>query len=65
MQLKSEGKQMLPAGSYRAFLCDEEHAYPVLLRLNEDGKASCMLPAHTPLGSSLCVQYWANLSIDF
>ena len=65
LQLLEEGKQMLPEGSYRSFLCDEEHAYPVLLHTNADGTASCMLPHTAPLGSTLCLQYWCNLSIKF
>lgn len=58
-------KQMIPQGSYRSFLCDEEHAYPVLLHTQADGTARCMLPSKAALGSVLCLQYWNNLSIDF
>lgn len=65
LQIVAGGKQLLPAGSYRAFLCDADHAYPVLLRTKEKGCASCMLPRNAPLGSELCLQYWNNLSIDF
>ena len=65
LQILSQGKQLLPAGSYRAFLCDENHAYPVLAHVHENGSAGCMLPAQTPLEGELCLQYWTNLSIDF
>jgi len=65
LQIINEDKQMLPQGAYRSFLCDEEHAYPVLLHVQEDGSARCMLPAKASLGSRLCLQYWNNLSIDF
>ena len=65
LQIIKEDKQMLPQGAYRSFLCDEEHAYPVLLHVQEDGSARCMLPAKASLGSRLCLQYWNNLSIDF
>jgi len=65
LQMAEDGKQNVPAGIYRSFLCDEEHAYPVLLHVEKDGSASCMLPQNTPLGSDCCVQYWTNLSIDF
>ena len=65
LTLKTEGKQTLPAGTYRAFLCDTEHAYPVLLHTMEDGTASCMLPQNAPLGKPLCVQFWNNISIQF
>lgn len=65
LQIAADGKQSLPAGSYRAFLCDEDHAYPVLLRIRENGCASCMLPKKAPLGSEICLQYWSNASIDF
>ncbi len=65
LQITKEDKQMLPQGAYRSFLCDEEHAYPVLLHTQADGTARCMLPAKASLGSRLCLQYWNNLSIDF
>ena len=65
LQIIQEDKQTIPQGSYRSFLCDEEHAYPVLLHTQADGTARCMLPRHAPLGSTLCLQYWNNLSIDF
>ena len=65
LQILREDKQTLPTGEYRAFLCDEEHAYPVLLHTQENGTARCMLPHHAPIGSTLCLQYWCNLSIDF
>ena len=65
LQIAEEGKQSLPAGSYRAFLCDAEHAWPVLLHTKADGSARCMLPCRAPLGDELCLQYWNNLSVDF
>ncbi len=65
LQITDDGKQCLPAGSYRAFLCDADHAYPVLLNTRADGSASCMLPRNAPLGGELCLQYWLNVSIDF
>lgn len=65
LQIAADGKQSVPAGSYRSFLCDADHAYPVLLHIGEDGSARCMLPHHAPLGDEICLQYWTNLSIDF
>ena len=65
LQIVNEGKQSLPVGSYRAFLCDADHAYPVLLHIKSEGSASCMLPRNAPLGGELCLQYWSNLSVDF
>ena len=65
LQIISEGKQNVPAGSYRCFLCDADHAYPVLLHIESDGSAHCMLPENAPLGEEICLQYWTNLSIDF
>ena len=58
LKLTASGKQFPAPGAYRAFLCDEDHAYPVLAHLNGDGSAACMLPRHTPLGSELCLQFW-------
>lgn len=58
LRLIAEGKQTLPAGSFRAFLCDVEHAYPVLAHLEANGKVSCMLPAGAPLNGSMCLQFW-------
>jgi len=65
LQLKPQGKQPLPAGSYRAFLCDAAHAYPVLAHTADDGSAVCMLPENAPLDGEVCLQFWVNLSIDF
>lgn len=65
LQILDEGKQLLPSGSYRAFLCDEDHAYPVLANVKKDGLISCMLPHAAQLKDELCLQYWTNLSIDF
>ena len=65
LQIAADGKQSVPAGSYRSFLCDADHAYPVLLHIGEDGSARCMLPHHAPLGDEICLQYWTSLSIDF
>jgi len=65
LQTAEDGKQSLPAGSYRVFLCDEDHAYPVLLHTKENGSARCMLPGNAPLGGETCLQYWCNVSIDF
>ena len=65
IQLKQEGKQMLPDGTYRAFLCDTKHAYPVLVSLADGLTAACMLPAHAPLEGEMCLQFWANRSILF
>jgi len=65
LQIAADGKQSIPAGSYRSFLCDAEHAWPVLLHIQADGAAHCMLPEKTPLGDDICLQYWTNLSIDF
>lgn len=65
LQITADGKQSVPAGSYRSFLCDAEHAWPVLLHTKADGSARCMLPENAPLGNKLCLQYWTNLSIDF
>ena len=65
LKLLPYGKQLLPAGSYRCFLCDEAHAYPVLAHIAQDGFVSCMLPAKAPLSGRMCLQFWSNLSIDF
>lgn len=65
VQLADDGKQTLPDGRYRAFLCDLDHAYPVLVHMEKDGLASCMLPENAPLGAEICLQYWTNISIDF
>ncbi len=65
LQIMAERKQQVPAGSYRSFLCDTEHAYPVLLHIESAGSARCMLPENAPLGNEICLQYWTNLSIDF
>ena len=63
LKIAEEGKQMLAAGSYRAFLCDETHAYPVLVHQQENGAAACMLPRHAPLGNELCLQFWKEQSL--
>lgn len=65
VHIADDGKQNLPTGSYRAFLCDVDHAYPVLLHVKDDGLASCMLPKKAALGMEICLQYWSNMSIDF
>ena len=65
LQLKQDSKQMLPDGSYRAFLCDTNHAYPVLVHLADGLTAACMLPARVPLEDKLCLQFWANRSFHF
>ena len=65
LTLEKEGKQLLPAGDYRGFLCDEQHAWPVQIHFDADGNAVCALPATASLKGAMCLQLWCNLSIDF
>ncbi len=58
LQLIADGKQMPREGGYRCFLCDADHAYPVLARLAGDGKVRCMLPIQADVSGELCLQFW-------
>ena len=62
LRIAADGKQNLSQGSYRGFLCDECHAYPVLLHMDADHSAHCMLPAHASLGAELCLQFWKEVT---
>lgn len=59
LQLSANGKRTVPEGDYRCFLCDAEHAYPVLVHVEEDGSAACMLPRKASVSGEICLQFWS------
>jgi len=65
LKLAAQGKQLLPEGSYRCFLCDADHAYPVLAHVNGNGYAECMLPRSAAVSGALCLQFWSDGPLAF
>ena len=51
------GKQDVPRGSYRTLCSDGEHTWPVLLRVEREGRALCGLPAGTALHDELDIRF--------
>ena len=58
------GKQDVPRGTYRALCSDGEHTWPVLLRVEREGRARCSLPAGTTLHDELEIRFLTSLSVD-
>ena len=58
------GKQDVPRGNYRALCSDGEHTWPVLLRVEREGRALCSLPAGTTLHDELEIHFLTSLSVD-
>jgi len=55
-----DGKQALPAGLYRALLEDGKHAYPILLRMKNDGGALCRLPRTAETAARATIRFIAE-----
>jgi len=58
------GKQDVPRGNYRALCSDGEHTWPVLLRVEREGRALCSLPVGTTLHDELEIRFLTSLSVD-
>ena len=58
------GKQDVPRGNYRALCSDGEHTWPVLLRVEREGRALCSLPVGTTLHDELEIRFMTSLSVD-
>ena len=58
------GKQDVPRGNYRALCSDGEHTWPVLLRVEREGRALCSLPAGTSLHDELDIRFLKGLSVE-
>ena len=58
------GKQDVPRGTYRALCSDGEHTWPVLLRVEREGRALCSLPAGTALHDELDIRFLKGLTVE-
>ncbi len=61
--LMMEGKQTLPAGTYRALALQEKKRLPVTLRIRCENRAECSLPLSSNAPASFA--FLSNLSLDF
>lgn len=51
-------------GKLPALCSDGEHTWPVLLRVEREGRALCSLPAGTTLHDELEIRFLTSLSVD-
>lgn len=65
LETVQDGKQRLPAGSYRAACKDGAHCYPAVVHFMEDGSLRMKLPDACALGNEVQLHMLCNTSIDF